>query len=94
MSIIKKAHMSEKSVKSNDKGLYVFIVDKNANKIQIKDTVEKTYSVNVTSVRTLRYDGKDKTKYTKTALVRGRKPSYKKAFVQVAQGEVIDVYDM
>lgn len=94
MSIIKKAHMSEKSVRSNDKGLYVFIVDKNANKIQIKEAVEKMYSVNVDDVRTVRYMGKDKTRYTKTALVRGRKPSYKKAFVQVAQGEIIDVYDM
>ena len=63
-----------------------------ANKIEIKEAVERIYGVNVERVNTMRYDGKEKTRYTKTKIISGRTSSYKKAIVTVADGEVIDFY--
>lgn len=71
---------------------YGFFVDVNANKIQIKEAVEKIYDVQVDKVWTMRYAGKSKSRYTKTGLVTGKSPAYKKAVVTVAEGETIDIY--
>jgi large subunit ribosomal protein L23 len=76
----------------NEKGKYGFIVDAEANKVEIKKAVEKQYGVNVEKVNTLNVMGKQKTRYTKTGILSGRKPAYKKAIVTLAQGEVIDFY--
>jgi len=67
-------------------------VAKVANKVEIKKAVEKMYGVTVEDVNTMRYAGKSKSRYTKTRVVTGKAPSYKKAIVTVAQGEVIDFY--
>ena len=71
---------------------FSFIVNKKANKVQVKKAVEKTYNVNVTSVNTINVLGKSISKFTKTGIVTGRKPSYKKAIVQLKDGEFIDFY--
>jgi len=92
MSVLIKPLVTEKMSALNEKGQYGFVVDKRANKIQIKIEVEKTYGVKVDDVRTLRYGGKEKSRYTKAKIVVGRTPSVKKAIVQVAEGEVIDFY--
>lgn len=92
MSILKKPLVTEKMSAQNEAGKYGFIVDKGANKVEIKKAVEKTYGVTVESVNTMVYAGKSKTKYTKSRVVSGRTASYKKAIVQVAEGEIIDFY--
>ena len=71
---------------------YGFVVDKKANKVEIKNAVEKTYDVTVESVNTMIYRGKPKSRYTKTAIMKGRTASYKKAIVTLASGEEIDFY--
>lgn len=76
----------------NEKGKYGFIVDTNANKVEIKRAVEKQYGVNVKSVNTMKVMGKFKVRYTKAGVLAGRKPNYKKAIVTLAAGEVIDFY--
>jgi large subunit ribosomal protein L23 len=48
--------------------------------------------VSVEDVRTIVVPGKNKSRFTKTGFVKGRKPSYKKAYVIVAEGETIDLY--
>lgn len=92
MSILKKPLVTEKVSALNESGKYGFIVDKKANKVEIKKAVEKTYGVTVESVNTMVYPGKSKTKYTKSKIISGRTPSFKKAIVQVADGEIIDFY--
>jgi large subunit ribosomal protein L23 len=92
MSILKKPLVTEKVSSLNEKGKYGFIVDANANKVEIKQAVEKQYGVNVQSVNTMNVMGKMKTRYTKTGILAGRKPNYKKAIVTLAEGEVIDFY--
>ena len=92
MAILIKPILTEKATTYNDKGKFSFIVDKKANKVQVKKAVEKTYEVNVVSVNTINVLGKSVSKYTKTGIVTGRKPSYKKAIVQLKEGEFIDFY--
>ncbi|WP_109832167.1 50S ribosomal protein L23 [Reichenbachiella versicolor] len=92
MSILKKPIVSEKVSALNEAGKYGFVVDKSANKVEIKKAVEKAYGVTVESVNTMVYPGKSKTKYTKSKIISGRTSAYKKAIVQVADGDIIDFY--
>lgn len=92
MSVLIKPVVTEKVSALNEKGKYGFIVNDKANKIEIKNAVEKMYGVNVANVRTMRYQGKAKSKYTKSGVISGRTNHYKKAIVTVAEGEVIDFY--
>jgi len=71
---------------------YGFVVAKDANKIEIREAVEKIYGVSVTGVRTMNYMGKKSVKHTASGVVKGSKPSYKKALVTVAKGDTIDFY--
>ena len=92
MSVLKRPLVTEKISALNEKGVYGFVVTLTANKVEIKKAVEKAYGVNVESVRTMIYQGKSKSRYTKSKVVSGRTAAYKKAIVTVADGEVIDFY--
>ncbi|GAB3331463.1 50S ribosomal protein L23 [Marivirga atlantica] len=92
MSVLVKPLVTEKISDLNEKGKYGFVVDVNANKVAIKAEVEKRYGVNVEDVNTMKYLGKQKSRYTKSRILTGRKPSFKKAIVTVAEGEIIDFY--
>ncbi|WP_075342602.1 50S ribosomal protein L23 [Tenacibaculum agarivorans] len=93
MSILIKPIITEKATVDSEKfNRYTFVVNKNANKIQIKDAVEAAYGVTVEKVRTLNHPALRKTKYTKKGLVTGLTSGYKKAVVQLAEGE-IDFYN-
>lgn len=76
----------------NEHGKYGFVVDKSANKVQIKKEVEKVYGVTVESVNTMVHPGRSKKRYTKSKVIDGRTSAYKKAVVQVAEGDIIDFY--
>ncbi|MBO9699641.1 MAG: 50S ribosomal protein L23 [Sporocytophaga sp.] len=91
-NILIKPLVTEKVTVLNEKGKYGFVVDKSANKIQIKQAVEKQYGVNVEEVKTLIAPGKKKTRYTKAGIMAGKTSSYKKAIIKVAEGEIIDFY--
>ncbi len=92
MSVLKKPLVTEKVSALNEKGKYGFIVDIEANKVEIKKAVEKQYGVTVESVNTMRMMGKQKSRFTKTGVLTGRKPNYKKAIVTLAEGDIIDFY--
>ncbi len=94
MSILVKPIITEKATTDSELfNRYAFVVDKRANKLEIKDAVESAYGVTISSVRTLNYPIARKTKYTKKGLVTGVKSGYKKAIVQLAEGESIDFYN-
>ncbi len=92
MPVLKKPVINEKFAKLNQQGVYGFIVDRDANKIEIKNAVEKMFGVNVDSVNTMISIGKVKNRSTKTRFIAGRKSAYKKAIVTLAKGETIDIY--
>jgi large subunit ribosomal protein L23 len=92
-AILKKPVLTEKMTSMAEKGnRYGFIVDMDANKIQIKKAVEATYGVTVTDVNTMRYMGKSTSRYTKKGFSFGRKNHYKKAVVTVKEGDTIDFF--
>lgn len=92
-TILVKPLITEKAdTLSESKSQYTFIVDKNANKIEIKKAVEALYTVNVEAVNTMVIPGKRKTRNTKKGVLHGRKPSYKKAVITLATGETIDFF--
>ncbi|MBG27249.1 MAG: 50S ribosomal protein L23 [Flavobacteriales bacterium] len=92
--ILVKPLITEKMTADTEKNnAYGFVVADGANKVEIKKAVEKEYGVTVTSVRTLRVDGKRRQRYTKTGIIKGRTVGYKKAIVSLAEGEMIDFYE-
>ena len=91
--VLIKPILSEKANKQSEKmNRYSFVVDKKANKLEIKKAIESFYGVQVENVNTIVVPSKAKSKYTKAGYIVGRKPSKKKAIVTVAQGETIDLY--
>ncbi|WP_353086195.1 50S ribosomal protein L23 [Flavobacterium sp.] len=93
MSIIIKPIITEKVTKDGELfNRFGFVVDKKANKVQIKKAVEAAYGVTVVEVNTMNVRPNRTTKYTKSGLIQGKTNSYKKAIVQVQEGETIDFY--
>ena len=92
--VLIKPILSEKSNKLNEKAsTYAFKVSRKANKLEIKKAVESFYGVKVAEVNTIVVPGKAKSRFTKAGVISGVKPAYKKAYVKVAEGEVIDLYE-
>jgi large subunit ribosomal protein L23 len=94
MEILKKPLLTEKATQLTDKlNRYTFKVDHRANKLQIKEAVEKMFGVNIVAVNTQKYVGKLKSRNTKAGIVSGRAATYKKAIITLKDGEVIDFYN-
>jgi large subunit ribosomal protein L23 len=93
MSVLVKPLITEKMTELSEKrNQYGFIVDRKANKVEIRKAIEGQYNVTVTSINTMLYAGKSKKRYTKSAILDGRSNHFKKAIVTVADGDVIDFY--
>lgn len=93
MSVLIKPIITEKMTSDSELyNRYGFIVNPSANKLQIKEAVEAAYGVSVTKVRTMNYGPSRKTRYTKTGIQHGKSSAFKKAIVDVQDGDVIDFY--
>lgn len=93
MSILIKPIITEKATKDSEVlNRFSFVVDKNANKIEIKGAVEAAYGVEVVGVSTMNYGPKRSVKYTKSGMINGKTNAYKKAVVQLKDGDTIDFY--
>ncbi|MGN9164871.1 50S ribosomal protein L23 [Tissierellaceae bacterium HCP3S3_D8] len=80
--IIIKPIITEKSMEDMADGKYTFMVDKKANKSEIKKAVENIFDVKVDKVNTMNMLGKVK----RQGMNSGRRPSWKKAIVKLAEG--------
>ncbi len=93
MKVLIKPIVTEKMTIQGEKmNRYGFIVDRFANKLQIKSAVEEMYGVKVLDINTLNYHGKRKSRFTKAGLLTGRANHYKKAIVTLAADDNIDFY--
>jgi len=91
--VIIKPIITEKSDQlSENLSQFSFIVDKKANKLEIRKAVEAQYSVTVESVNTAIMPSKSKSRNTRAGLIKGRKSAYKKAIVTLAEGEDLNLY--
>lgn len=94
MGIIIKPVVTEKMTIQGEKlNRYGFIVDRDANKLQIKEAVEAAYNVTVADVNTVNYNGKRRSRYTKAGILTGRSNHFKKAYVTLAGEDKIDFYN-
>jgi len=92
-NVLIKPIISEKSeILSDDFGKYSFVVEKSANKIQVKNAVEEMFGVNVASVNTINVPAKAKSRNTKSGVLKGNVSGYKKAIVTLVDGESIDFF--
>lgn len=73
-------------------GKYGFVVDFNANKIQIANAVKEKFEVDVVDVNTIKHKGKTKTQFTRKGRFTGRTPRFKKAIVTLKEGQTIDLF--
>ena len=93
MSILIKPIITEKATTMSElRNCYSFEVSTKANKIEIKNAVEAAYGVSVEKVRTINVRPDRRTRYTKTGIQHGKTNAVKKAIVQLAEGEMIDLY--
>ena len=93
MGIIVKPLVTEKMTAITEKfNRFGFIVRPEANKLEIKKEVEALYNVTVVEVNTMRYSGKNKSRYTRSGLINGRTNAYKKAIVTLKECDTIDFY--
>lgn len=73
-------------------GEYGFVVERCANKLEIRKAIEEMYGVVVERVNTINYDGKVKSRYTKAGYLVGKTNHVKKAIVTLRKGDSIDFY--
>ncbi|NQU33135.1 MAG: 50S ribosomal protein L23 [Bacteroidetes bacterium] len=93
MGVIFKPVITEKMTAKGEKlNQYGFIVDKRANKLQIKGEVEELYGIEVLSVNTMNYSGKRKSRNTKSGVISGKTNAFKKAIITIGEGESIDFF--
>ena len=91
--ILIKPLITEKADKlSENLGQYTFLVNKKANKVEIKKAIEDWFNVEVEAVRTAIMPSKSKVRNTKSGIQRGSVSSYKKAIVTLAEGDEIDLF--
>ena len=92
-NIIIRPIVTEKMTDATERlSQYGFVVNRNANKIQIKEAIGALYGVTVENVRTMNYAGKSASRQTKAGLVKGKKNDFKKAIVELSEGESIDIF--
>jgi len=93
MIILIKPIITEKATNNSEiNNCYSFQVNTKANKVEIKKAVEAAYGVSVQKVRTINVRPDRKTRHTKTGIQHGKTNAVKKAIVQLAEGEMIDLY--
>lgn len=90
-SVIKKPHVTEKtSLGSDATNTVAIVVDKSANKIEIKQAVENLFKVKVAAVRTVTVAGKMK----RSGKTLGKRSNWKKAYVTLQEGQSIDFFEV
>lgn len=90
-SVVKKPHVTEKtSLGSEASNTIALVVDRDANKIEIKQAVESLFKVDVTSVRTVVMAGKVK----RVGRSLGKRQNWKKAYITLKEGQTVDFFEV
>ena len=89
--VIIRPIVSEKSYALSERGVYLFVVPKETNKVEIRRSVERVFNVKVLRVNTLNRPGKRKRNRKKSTY--GQRPGTKRAFVTLAPGQSIPLFE-
>jgi large subunit ribosomal protein L23 len=87
--VIIRPVVSEKSYAGLELNTYTFLVDRRANKTEIKEAIQKIWNVQVSSVRTLNRRGKVK----RRRFTKGKRPDEKRAIVTLVEGDKIEIFE-
>jgi len=87
--VLRRPIITEKNTRLADIRQYMFVVDRRANKTQVKEAVELAFKVKVTDVNTLNAPGKER----RRGRVMGERSGFKKAIVTLAPGSSIELFE-
>ncbi len=91
ITVLKKPLITEKATKVGALRQYVFEVDPNSNKLQIRAAIKQMFDVDAITIRTVRTKGKVKARMTRRGYQVGRTNLKKKAYVTLKEGQTIDI---
>lgn len=86
--VLVRPHISEKSAYGEERGIYVFVVKKNANKVEIKNAINDVYGIMPKKVHVVHMDGK----HVRSGAKQGQRKDWKKAMVTLPKGKNIDIH--
>jgi large subunit ribosomal protein L23 len=90
-TVLRRPVISEKSYRLMNDNVYVFVVDRNANKLDVRQAVEQAFGVRVEKVNTMNRKGKaTRNRRTNTT---GKRPDTKRAVVTLRAGDKIDLFE-
>ncbi len=90
-TVLRRPVISEKSYSLMNRNVYVFVVDRGANKLDVRHAVEQAFGVKVEKVNTLNRKGK--TTHNRRTNTTGRRPDTKRAVVTLRAGDKIDLFE-
>ncbi len=91
--ILIKPVISEKADRLSEKqGKYTFVVNRDANKIEIKKAITDLYNVEVSKVNTMIMPSKPRSRNTKAGIIKGSVSAFKKAIITLEEGETINFF--
>lgn len=91
--VLRRPLITEKNTRLMELGQYTFEVARDANKIQIKDAVQKAFNVEVVAVNVMNMRGKERRRPQRGRIAHaGRTPAWKKAVVTLKEGDSIDLF--
>jgi large subunit ribosomal protein L23 len=87
--VIIRPVVSEKSYGGLESNVYTFLVDRRANKTEIKEAIQQIWNVRVVSVNTLNRQGKVK----RRRFTQGKRADQKRAIVKLVEGDAIEIFE-
>jgi len=87
--VMRRPIVTEKSTMQTEQGIYTFEVDRRANKLQVKEAVEKAFGVEVVSVNIINVPGKPR----RWGRHVSHTPAWRKAIVKLAEGQRIELFE-
>lgn len=87
--IFVRPHVSEKSIASEARGVYTFVVKQEVTKVDVKNAIKTIYGVMPASVRIMNTEGKRKQR----GRIRGKRQDWKKAVVTLPKGKTISIHE-
>ena len=91
--LIRPLYTEKISKIGEEQNKYAFEVDRNANKIEIKNEIQNKFDVKVLSVHTMVMPGKMRQQLTRAGRFYGKRPDWKKAIITLVEGDKIDLFE-
>jgi large subunit ribosomal protein L23 len=93
-NVLKMPLLTEKSNNLRlDSNQYTFLVDTDANKIEVAKEIKRLFNVDVVSVNIVNHPGKQKSRFIRSGRINGKTAKFKKAIVKIKDGQTIELFE-